>query len=448
MNAARAGAWSGRGPWLVAHGLVALAFLWPAFDNGFPLIFFDTGGYMQRGLEGTLPVGRSVIYGAFLAAFCWGPLGYWPAIAVQAAATAWVLGLVLRVRGLGDARVLLALGAGLSVLTALPWFTAQMMPDWLAAPATLGLWLLFAAPDRLHRAEKAGLCAIVVLAVACHMALALLTLGLVILGAALYGWRRLWLPTIALTLGITLIPLGNFLAVGDPRPPAAGASFLLGRMIQDGLAKAYLDEVCPDPTLRLCAVKDELPRTANDFLWGPPNWKGTAQSLGGIVAANEEARRIVLGSLEHHPLRNVKAALLDTAQQLGKFRTGDGIVPGLWHPRWRMEVQQPGLLAVFDAARQQREGFDFDAWNAVHVPVGALSLALMAGLLIWRVARGVGPDARMLAFLGLALVGNSLICGALANPHDRYLSRMVWMASLAVVLVALGRWRAAHGLHR
>jgi hypothetical protein len=448
METARAGAWSGRGPWLVAHGLVTLAFLWPAFDNGFPLIFFDTGGYMQRGLEGDLPVGRSVIYGAFLMAFCWGPLGYWPAIAVQAGLTAWVLGLVLRARGLGDARVLLAIGAGLAIATALPWFTAQMMPDWLAAAATLALWLLFAASDRLGRAEKAGLCAVIALAIASHMALALLSFGLAVVGAVLYGWRRLGLPALALALGISLIPLGNFLSAGDPRPPAAGASFLLGRLIQDGLAKAYLDEVCPDPTLRLCAVKDDLPRTANDFLWGPPSWKGTAQSLGGIVAVNDEARRIVLGSLARHPLRNVGAAFLDTAQQLARFRTGDGIVLGLWHPRWRMEVQHPELLPAFDAARQQREGFDFAAWNRVHVPVGALSLVLLAGLLIWRTARGVGPDARMLAFLGLALVGNALICGALANPHDRYLSRMVWVATLGVVLVMLGRWRAAHGLHR
>lgn len=34
-------------------------------------------------------------------------------------------------------------------------------------------------------------------------------------------------------------------------------------------------------------------------------------------------------------------------------------------------------------------------------------------------------------YLLTALAGNAFICGALSNPHDRYQSRMVWIAVLA-----------------
>ena len=38
------------------------------------------------------------------------------------------------------------------------------------------------------------------------------------------------------------------------------------------------------------------------------------------------------------------------------------------------------------------------------------------------------------AFILIALVGNAFICGALSNPHERYQSRVVWLAVLCVIL--------------
>src|SRR5689334_4747194 len=49
-------------------GLLPAALLWPALSNRFPLIFYDTGGYLARPFEQTLEIGRSALYGAFLAA--------------------------------------------------------------------------------------------------------------------------------------------------------------------------------------------------------------------------------------------------------------------------------------------------------------------------------------------------------------------------------------------
>jgi hypothetical protein len=45
-----------------------LVLLLPAFWNGFPLLEYDTGGYLARWFEGTLVPSRSTTYGLFLAA--------------------------------------------------------------------------------------------------------------------------------------------------------------------------------------------------------------------------------------------------------------------------------------------------------------------------------------------------------------------------------------------
>ncbi len=36
----------------------------PALWNGFPFLFYDTGGYLARPFDGTLAAGRSVAFGS------------------------------------------------------------------------------------------------------------------------------------------------------------------------------------------------------------------------------------------------------------------------------------------------------------------------------------------------------------------------------------------------
>jgi hypothetical protein len=37
--------------------------------------------------------------------------------------------------------------------------------------------------------------------------------------------------------------------------------------------------------------------------------------------------------------------------------------------------------------------------------------------------------------MALAILANAAVCGALSNPHDRYGARMVWLATLVVLLI-------------
>ena len=48
-------------------------------------------------------------------------------------------------------------------------------------------------------------------------------------------------------------------------------------------------------------------------------------------------------------------------------------------------------------------------------------------------------NALFLGFILLALAGNAAICGALSNPHDRYQSRLIWLAPFALALI-VGDW--------
>src|SRR5689334_24977211 len=77
----------------------ALLLLVPAIWNRFPLLQYDTGGYLARWFEGYLVPSRSTVYGLFLNLLA--TADFWPAVVVQAALTVWVLALVLRALGFG-----------------------------------------------------------------------------------------------------------------------------------------------------------------------------------------------------------------------------------------------------------------------------------------------------------------------------------------------------------
>jgi hypothetical protein len=84
--------------WTAVCVMVA-TLLWPAFWNGFPIVFDDSGGYLARPFERSLLFGRSAFYGAFLALGI--PLDFWPTIATQSALVVWLVVLMLRAHGFG-----------------------------------------------------------------------------------------------------------------------------------------------------------------------------------------------------------------------------------------------------------------------------------------------------------------------------------------------------------
>ena len=100
----------------------------PALWNGFPLLQYDTGGYLAPWYDGRLHINRSAPYGLLLVAGQWPD--FWPVLLVQSALTIWVLALTLRAHGLGG-RPLLLLGivTVLSIFTTLPWLTAVLLTD-------------------------------------------------------------------------------------------------------------------------------------------------------------------------------------------------------------------------------------------------------------------------------------------------------------------------------
>ena len=235
----------------------ALMMAWPAFYNGYPLLYPDSMTYLEDGRV----VARAVFlhqlsgyYGmrSFLYSMAILPLHQnvtpWPVVAFQALLTAWVLWLVVRslLRRNTEAYYL-ALVAALSIGTSLSWYASLVMPDILGPVLYLCAFLLVFARGSLSPWERVGLLAIAWWGAASHFTHMILAAGLcILLAPGRIVWRRManwdWqervrglgeVAAMVALAAVAQLALHGYL-YGKPSLDGERPPFLTARVIADG----------------------------------------------------------------------------------------------------------------------------------------------------------------------------------------------------------------------
>ena len=429
-----------RALWALAVILSIALLMGPALWNGFPLLQYDTGGYLARWYEGTLVPSRAVIYGLMLNA---GELAmFWPVVLVQAALTVWVIVLMLRAHGLGGRPwLMLGVAAAQTLLSTLPWLTSILLTDIFAGLGVLALYLLLLRPGHVSRGERFALIALIAVCAATHSATIAVLLALILAGVIVRLVRPRQLPlarigngVLAITLGCVLVFAADFVVAKRLAWTPGGFALSFGRMLQDGIVNKYLDDHCPSPKLTLCMYKNQLPKDADVWFWGSPLF----DRLGRFAGLGQEMAEIAVASAIDYPGLQLKTATIATARQLIAVHTGEGVLNSIWHTYGTIRRFTPQLVAPMEAARQQHGEMSFTAINRLDYPVALLSMALLPVivLLAWRrtIPSAFGEFAAVCA---LALLANAFVCGAMSNPHDRYGARLVWIAVFAVTVAVV-----------
>jgi hypothetical protein len=423
--------------WIVAI-LIPLFLMAPALWNGYPLLQWDTGGYLARWYEGYLVPSRSTVFGLYLH---FGEASdFWINLGAQALATLWILHLTLRVLNLSQPFRLLAISLTLILTTALPWLASLLLTDIFAGLSVLSLFILIAHGERISAIEKFLLFLFTAFAAATHSGTLGVLLGLCMLGFIARPFLRekiavsgLIQGSLALLAGAAMLLAANFALSGQLAWTPGGSGVAFGRMLQDGIVTRYLNDHCAQEKLKLCPYRNALPPTADDFLWGDSMFN----TLGRFQGLGEEMGHIVLRSLEAYPAWQAEAALKATAQQLTLVATGEGTIGWLPHTYGIIEQYIPAQSKSMRAAHQQHWDINFAAVNRLHVPVALVSMLAvfaMFALALWR--RKFDDLALLAATVSFALLGNAVICGVISGPHDRYGARLVWIATFTMLLAA------------
>ncbi len=429
--------------------------LWPAFLNGYPLVFVDTASFLHQTAVAPPVWDKPVVYGPLLHALHWRST-LWPAAAAQALLLSWLLWRAARMFG-WDAGAFLLLAAALSAGTAAPWFASLLMPDALAPALVLAVVVLGWGEPR--PAERAGLLLAVALSAAAHLAHLPLLGALLLVLAALRRWWGLRDGAVALVASTLLVVATNAAFQGRAAVSPYGAVFAVARLVADGPAARTIEARCPEAGWHLCRWAGRLPADSDELLWSPegPVW---AQRLdgalpGGPISLAPEAGAVLRETLAREPWGVLRAAAANTVRQLLSARVGDTLVPD--HLSESVAVE---LARSFPGAERDRFAASLQFRGALpaaaapflwpHLPV-LLAGAAVLPFAFRRALRG-GGDAPLLGLLLCVAVGvlaNAAVTGALSGPHDRYGARIAWLVPLAALLARRrGRRSAVAGRRR
>jgi hypothetical protein len=418
--------------------------LWPALWNGYPLLFSDSGTYISQIVERHLGWDRPPFY-ALAVMLISLRLSLWPVVLAQGLLTGWVLHLLGRALWPGAwAWSLPVLAAVLGLVTALPWVTAEIMPDFLTALMAVALWLLLVRPEGLRRVESWGLVFLVAGAIACHQAnwpiAAPLGVGLALVrrqfGAQAALTRGMALQLLAgPALGIGALVGANLIGHGRLALSPYGDVFLLARLVGDGPARLALARDCPEAGWRLCRFRTALSATADDFLWRADS---PLYAAGGPKRLAPEAGQIVRASLREAPGMAMRAAASNAFRQFATFGTAprDELEPWPLTAGRAVANDLPLDRRAFAAARQTMGSLGLPAWwRVTEQAIGGAGIlgCVLASVASWRRDR---LAAGFCVTVLVLLLANAVLLGALSGPHARYQSRVVWLPVLAAILTA------------
>jgi len=257
--------------------LGAIIIMTPTFYNGFPLVFADTGTYISSGMQLFVPGDRPILYGLFIRLFNFS-FSLWLVIFVQCLILSYVLFLsFLWLVESNRAKPIFILSViFLTSLTAIGWCAGQLMPDIFTPISILAIGLLL-FHQKLNRLNKILTSIILVFSAGVHFSTIFIDVLLVIFCFILIKLnglkskkiknRYLLLPLYLILTSVIFIGTINYTVEKKYSVSQNGNLFVIGRLIDSGVLKSFLDDKCPTNDYLLCDCKDNLPVNSRQFLW-------------------------------------------------------------------------------------------------------------------------------------------------------------------------------------
>jgi hypothetical protein len=237
---------------------------------------------------------------------------------------------------------------------------------------------------------------------------------------------------IALTL-ICLLSMGS----------ALGKSthvFLMARLSENGILKKYLDENCDKKTYKICAFKDDLPGSANAFLWEKYS---PVYHTGGWVDSKPEYVEIIKGTFSswEYLALHIKESFKTTKRQLLLFEAGDGNIAyrdgtslferfQKYFPREFKYYKNSMIYRTEDKTMRDY----FASIRSVHYSIAFLSLLINFLFLIFYKNKRETFYWFVVFLMATILVSNFLNASLVVNAH-RFGAKVSWLLLLSAMLI-------------
>lgn len=410
--------------------------LWPAFWNGYPLVFSDTGTYIYSAFTLEVPVDRPIGYGLLLRFFSM-QASLWLAVYAQAFLAVWLLWKMVEAffHKRHFAVHLAAVGL-LSAATSLPWVVSQVMPDLFPGLLFLTIFLFVFGKNGLI--EKLVLASMMIFLLITHSANFLMSLGLLAITFLMVFTGRFsknrtdYLRRLVIMFAVTLVAPVFFLLSnyhqgnGFVLSPSSHV-FLMARVNDAGILDQFLSARCQNTRYFLCDFQGKFPQ-GDGFIWNgdsPVNisgWQASKTEYQNILHEVFASPNLALKFAGDSIVRTFRLFFMIGMDPFSPYGPKSSVYE-------KIHDYFPGELDAFVGAKQYRGEFaPFFVFPVVFGVFFCLSM-LYAGWLLLK--KRMNPMERLLfGQVVVFLLLNACVMATLSGDYGRYQERLLWLVPL------------------
>jgi hypothetical protein len=422
----------------------ALVLMWPAFWNGYPILYSDTNAFMVQGILNFFIWDKPFVYGPWMSLFHW-QYSLWPVLFAQAVTVSsilWIATQSARTAVFPDVQANLDSSAphpvsemrfilicvALSLFTAAPWVVSLLMPDIFAPITVLCIYILAVQPN-LALVTRLWVLLVGTFAIASHLSHLVIAAG-VLCVVLLFGFKRFKTAVLPMLLALILLVATNLFGFQKFAISPFGSVFLLARLAADGHIKPVLDQSCAKQKTYMCDWKDRLNVDSDDLMWNGqgPVWTHP----GGPIGLAPEASILVAEALKKNPAGVAQSLVNNTWRELWMLGLGDTLhndhLDLTVEERLRIYFPKEELFR-YQQSRQKHnvlathvESLNVLGWIST---LAGLIACLYFAWLAWINHQRMSMMLIAMVFAGL--LANAFATGALSKPHYRYQTRIAWL---------------------
>ncbi|MFZ5552347.1 MAG: hypothetical protein ACOZCO_04470 [Bacteroidota bacterium] len=427
----------------------AIFLLIPAFDNNFPFVYPDTGAYIASGFNGDVPVDRPISYGLFLRHISL-KTTLWLPVFLQSIIVFYLIYLCVKyfVRSEHTKVISLIVTLILVSCTGLGYHTGQLMPDIFTGILAVTLILLVFS-KHLSFTEKILLFLILLVSSLMHVSnilfMLILSFILIVYFCVRYKfsknilteilkYRLIFLTTITALL---LLPSIHYIYGKQFVLTRNSHVFLTAKFCESGLLEKYLKDNCKEKAYKLCEFKDNLPKSAMEFIWSPesPFYKT------GVWEKSETEYKEINSGIIFTPKYwkwLFTDAVKSTLSQYFTFTAGGGLIPLPEGSPTYFEINSKmhHELNQYVISKQSKNYLDTSNINRRQYMLFILSL-LVFSIILFIESSPINTivGKKMVVFVLLMPLINAFICGFFANVYERLQARVVWILPLFLLII-------------
>jgi len=415
--------------------------LWPAIYNHYVLVFTDSELYINCGNEFSFTEDRSFVYGWFVGITSL-RISLWYTIIVQAILfnlTCYAF-VKQNLKQYTD-NMYVVLISLLSLFTALAWDVCYIMPDVFSAISILLLAIIIQHKRPFTKSWLAWL-AFYLLSLQMHFSFMLFhclaMCILLVFRLISFGFIKSISTTANIVLFIGVIGNIGLFSLEKKALGADGFSkvshiFLMGKLVENGVLKSYLDAECTHKNYEICKYKDSLAidNYSGNFLFHPSS---AFQKTGAWSSPHNEYKTIIHDILftPKYAWLYVKSIFIDATKSFSRNEIGSSIYAfpeGGWGPYNAIAKYYPNEMKHYNSSLQNK--------NAINLPFKGMSKVYV--LLLFVAALGliyfIRKYVTIIILLGVAIISNAIITGGLVGLEDRYSTRQNYLIILLFLVI-------------